>query len=58
MATHHLDLNKEHLLEHEYLRADIELLRQEVDSISQDMKVLKALRPTLDTILKGMPENN
>ncbi len=53
-----LDLNKEHLLEHEYLQASLELLRQEVDFISQDMKLQEAWLRTMGTTLKRMSENN
>ncbi len=53
-----LDLNKEHLQEHEYLRADFELLRQEVDSISQAMKLQEQWLRTMGTTLKRLQENN
>ncbi len=42
----------------EFLRADLELLRQEVDSMSQCMKARKRLADTMDMILKGMSQTD
>ncbi len=53
-----LDLDKEHLQEHESLRAELDLLRLEVDSISQDMKWLKQCLANLASSQKAMCENN
>ncbi len=41
----------------EFQQAELDLLRLEVDSISQDMKVLKRLLITTDTILKKLLKN-
>ncbi len=49
--------NKEVLLELEYLRADLDLLRQEADYISQCMKQQSLLVNTMAMTLKGMQEN-
>ncbi len=51
------DSNKELAQEQEYLRADLDLLRQEVDSISQHMKQVKQLLITTDMILKDILES-
>ncbi len=45
---------KELLREVEYLRADLELLRQKQASMSLDMKQQKQLADTLDLILRDM----
>ncbi len=57
MPTHQLDLNKEHLLEHECLRSELDLLRLEVDYINQDTKLLKRLLITTDMTLKSLSRN-
>ncbi len=45
---------KELLREVEYLRADLELLRQKQASMNLDMKQQKQLADTLDLILRDM----
>ncbi len=54
MDMHQIDSNKEVLQELEFLQAGLELLRQEVDCISQDMKPLRLLHNTMDKILSDL----
>ncbi len=42
----------------EYLQAELDLLRREVDCISQAMRPLKALQDTMDMILRNTSDNN
>ncbi len=53
-----IDLNKALALELEYLRADLELLRQEVESTSLSTRQAKTLLDIMDTIQKNTFENN
>ncbi len=52
-----MNIDEDPVRELEFLRADLELLRQEVDSMNQDIRQLKMLPATMDTILRVMLKN-
>ncbi len=52
------DSNKAVLQELEFLRADLDLLRQEVDSIKVPMKQVRVLQAIMDMTLKDMLKND
>ncbi len=52
-----IDSSPEVRQELEFLQADLELLRQEVDYIKVHMRQLKMSPATMATILKGLLEN-
>ncbi len=51
MGSHQIDLKKEHLVEHALLQSQLDLLRLEVDSMSQCMRELEVLVGTMDMTL-------